>query len=40
MKERARDQGGPGTLTDDLAIPEVDQAALANEPLAELALSA
>jgi teichoic acid transport system permease protein len=37
MKERARDQGGPGTLTDDLAIPEVDQAALADEPLAELA---
>jgi teichoic acid transport system permease protein len=37
MKERARDQGGPGTLTDDLAIPEVDQATLAGEPLAELA---
>jgi teichoic acid transport system permease protein len=37
MKERARDQGGPGTLTDDLAIPEVDQTALADEPLAELA---
>ena len=37
MKERARDQGGPGTLTDDLVIPEVDQAALADEPLAELA---
>jgi teichoic acid transport system permease protein len=37
MKERARDQGGPGTLTDDLVIPEVDQAALADEPLADLA---
>jgi teichoic acid transport system permease protein len=37
MRERARDQGGPGTLTDDLAIPEVDPSALADEPLAELA---
>src|SRR5260370_16017492 len=37
MKERARDQGGPGTLTDDLAIPEADPSALADEPLAELA---
>ena len=37
MKERARDQGGPGTLTDDLVMPEVDQASLADEPLAQLA---
>jgi len=37
MRERARDQGGPGTLTDDLAIPEVDPSAPAGEPLAELA---
>ncbi len=37
MKERARDQGGPGTLTDDLVIPEADPSALADEPLAELA---
>ncbi len=37
MKERARDQGGPGTLTDDLMIPEVDPSALPDEPLAELA---
>jgi len=37
MRERARDQGGPGTLTDDLVIPEVDPSALADEPLAELA---
>ena len=25
MKERARDQGGPGTLTDELIAPEVDE---------------
>jgi teichoic acid transport system permease protein len=37
MRERARDQGGPGTLTDDLVIPEVDPATLADEPLADLA---
>ena len=37
MRERARDQGGPGTLTDDLVIPEVDPSTLADEPLAELA---
>jgi len=32
MKERTRDQGGPGTLTDDLVIPEIDPATLADEP--------
>ena len=37
MRERARDQGGPGTLTDDLAAPEADPSALTGEPLAELA---
>ena len=38
MRERVRDQqGGPGTLTDDLVIPEVDPSSLADEPLAELA---
>ena len=37
MRERARDQGGPGTLTDDLAIPEADLSALGDEPLADLA---
>lgn len=37
MKERARDQGGPGTLTDDLVIPDVDPSSLADEPLADLA---
>src|SRR4029078_4930222 len=37
MRERARDQGGPGTLTDDLVIPEVDPSSLADEPLADLA---
>jgi len=37
MRERARDQGGPGTLTDDLVIPEIDVSALPAEPLAELA---
>ena len=37
MKERARDQGGPGTLTDDLVIPEIDPSTLADEPLADLA---
>jgi teichoic acid transport system permease protein len=37
MRERARDQGGPGTLTDELAVPEADSSALPAEPLAELA---
>jgi teichoic acid transport system permease protein len=37
MRERTRDQGGPGTLTDELAIPEADPSALPAEPLAELA---
>src|SRR5256885_8632756 len=37
MKERTRDQGGPGTLTDDLVIPEIDASTLAGEPLADLA---
>ena len=37
MRERARDQGGPGTLTDDLAPPEADREGLPDEPLAELA---
>jgi len=37
MRERARDQGGPGTLTDELVIPDTDPSALADEPLAELA---
>src|SRR5437773_3168057 len=37
MKERTRDQGGPGTLTDDLVIPEIDPSSLADEPLADLA---
>jgi teichoic acid transport system permease protein len=37
MKDRARDQGGPGTLTDDLAPPEIDDALSPDEPLAELA---
>jgi hypothetical protein len=36
MKERARDQGGPGTLTDDLAVPEVYDAP-PGQSLAELA---
>jgi teichoic acid transport system permease protein len=38
MRERAGDQqGGPGTLTDDLLPPEDSQADLPDEPLAELA---
>jgi teichoic acid transport system permease protein len=37
MRERARDQGGPGTLTDDLAAPEVSAEPLSDVPLAELA---
>ena len=37
MRERTRDQGGPGTLTDDLVIPDIDPATLADEPLADLA---
>jgi len=36
MKERARDQGGPGTLTDDLVTPDVSGTS-PDEPLAELA---
>src|ERR1700689_3073535 len=37
MKERARDQGGPGTLTDDLATPDVIEGPPPGESLAELA---
>ncbi len=37
MTQRAPDQDGPGTLTDDLVMPQADQAALPGEPLAELA---
>jgi teichoic acid transport system permease protein len=37
MRERTRDQGGPGTLTDELAIPEADPSVLSAEPLAEMA---
>jgi teichoic acid transport system permease protein len=37
MKERARDQGGPGTLTDELAIPDVIDGPPPGESLAELA---
>jgi teichoic acid transport system permease protein len=37
MKERPSEQGGPGTLTDDLAAAEVDRSDLPDEPLAELA---
>jgi len=37
MRGRARDPGGPGTLTDDLVIPDIDQGSLPDEPLAELA---
>ena len=37
MKERARDQGGPGTLTDELAIPDVIEGPPPGESLAELA---
>ena len=37
MRERARESGGPGTLTDDLVVPEDDRAALPHEPLADLA---
>jgi teichoic acid transport system permease protein len=36
MRERARDPGGPGTLTDDLVAPETGLT-LPDEPLAELA---
>jgi teichoic acid transport system permease protein len=36
MKERARDQGGPGTLTDDLVTPDVGEAR-PDGALAELA---
>jgi teichoic acid transport system permease protein len=36
-KERARDQGGPGTLTDDLAATDAGQQGLPDEPLSELA---
>jgi teichoic acid transport system permease protein len=37
MKERARDPGGPGTLTHELAAAEADRSGLPDEPLAELA---
>jgi len=37
MKERARDQGGPGTLTDELVASELAEAPAGGEPLAELA---
>jgi teichoic acid transport system permease protein len=37
MTRRARDQDGPGTLTDDLILQQADQGALPDEPLAELA---
>jgi teichoic acid transport system permease protein len=37
MKERARDPGGPGTLTHDLAAAEADRSGLPDEPLADLA---
>src|SRR5580658_7616230 len=37
MKERARDQGGPGTLTDELATPDITVEPLPGESLAELA---
>ncbi len=43
MSERARDQAGPGTLTDDLALPdpaaqETAAGAVSGVPLAELAI--
>jgi teichoic acid transport system permease protein len=38
MKGRARDQGGPGTLTDDLVTPDVGDAPLSDVPLAQLAV--
>jgi teichoic acid transport system permease protein len=37
MKERARDQGGPGTLTDELVTPDVTEGLPPGESLAELA---
>jgi teichoic acid transport system permease protein len=37
MKERAREPGGPGTLTDDLAVASADKSGLPDEPLSELA---
>jgi teichoic acid transport system permease protein len=37
MKERARDQGGPGTLTDELVTPDVLEGPPPGESLAELA---
>jgi teichoic acid transport system permease protein len=37
MSEPARDPGGPGTLTDELAAAGADRAGLPDEPLAELA---
>ena len=37
MKERARDQGGPGTLTDELATPDLTEGPPPGESLADLA---
>src|SRR5581483_5529035 len=37
MKQRARDQGGPGTLTDDLEPPDISPESVSDVPLAELA---
>jgi teichoic acid transport system permease protein len=37
MRGRARDQGGPGTLTDELVTPDVGDAPLPDVPLAQLA---
>jgi teichoic acid transport system permease protein len=37
MSQRVRDEGGPGTLTDDLEPPEVSDEPVSEVPLAELA---
>jgi teichoic acid transport system permease protein len=37
MRQRARDQGGPGTLTDDLEPPDLTPGSVSDVPLAELA---
>jgi len=37
MRQRARDQGGPGTLTDDLEPPDFTPESVADVPLAQLA---